>query len=168
MKTPWKFLAQLTSRRPSAKAQESSIGNVMDSKALESEAEHTSALPPRSTVAAGPPAHDEDVSVDQGAVASEKAKGDDDVAQALEPPIDAEEVQTTPRQESDDSGSEANSLVPKSAATKSPSKPRIKRRERRRRANALSPQCIFKAYNPRRHATCSSMKWQHSTRKSKC
>ncbi|WP_244427768.1 hypothetical protein [Sinorhizobium fredii] len=108
----------------------------MDSKALESEAEHTSALPPRSTVAAGPPAHDEDVSVDQGAVASEKAKGDDDVAQALEPPIDAEEVQTTPRQESDDSGSEANSLVPKSAATNWPSKPRIKRREPGIRANA--------------------------------
>ncbi|WOS65595.1 hypothetical protein [Sinorhizobium fredii] len=136
MKTPWKFLAQLTSRRPSAKAQESSIGNDTDSKALESEAEHTSALPPRSTVAAGPPAHNEGVSVDQGAVASEKAKGDDDVAQALEPPIDAEEAQTTPRQESDHSGSEANSLVPKSAATKPPSKPRIKRRERRRRANA--------------------------------
>ncbi len=108
----------------------------MDSKALESEAEHTSALPPRSTVAAGPPAHDEDVSVDQGAVASEKAKGDDDVAQALEPPIDAEEAQTTPRQEFDHSGSEANSLVPKRAATKSQSKPRIERRERRRRANA--------------------------------
>ncbi|MDW9488128.1 hypothetical protein GOA59_18155 [Sinorhizobium meliloti] len=27
MKSPWKFLAQLTSWRPSAKAQESSIGN---------------------------------------------------------------------------------------------------------------------------------------------
>ncbi|ASY60755.1 putative 21.7 KDA protein IN SYRB 5'REGION (ORF4) (plasmid) [Sinorhizobium sp. CCBAU 05631] len=63
-------------------------------------------------------------------------KGDGDVAQALRPPIDAEEVQTTARHEADHSGAEANSLVTKSAAAKSPSKPRIKRRERGERANA--------------------------------
>ncbi|WP_373414741.1 hypothetical protein [Ensifer aridi] len=137
MKTPWKFLAQLMSRRPSAEAQESSIGNDTDSEALEIEVDHTSALPPSSTVAASPPAHGEDVSVDQESVASDKAKGDGDVAQTLKSPIDAEEPQTTARQEADHSGAEANSSVPKSAAsTKQQSKPRIKRREREKRANA--------------------------------
>ncbi|MCO5966440.1 hypothetical protein [Sinorhizobium meliloti] len=130
MKTPWKFVAQLMSRRPSAEAQESSIRN--DTGALESEVEHTSALPPSSTLAASPP---EDVSVDQGSVASDEAEGDG--AEALTPPTDAEEAQTTARHEDDHSGAEANSLVPKSAAsTKSQSKPQIERREREKRASA--------------------------------
>lgn len=136
MKTPWKFLAQLTSRRASAKAQESSMGNDTDSQALESEVD-TSAHPISSTVAAGPPAHGEDILVDQGSVTSDKAKGDDEAAQALKPTIDAEESQRTPRHHADHSGAEPNSLVPKTAAsTKSQSKPRVKRRERGKRANA--------------------------------
>ncbi|WP_081160611.1 hypothetical protein [Ensifer aridi] len=136
MKT-WKFLAQLMSRRPSAEARESSIGNDTDSKALEREVDHTSALPPSSTVAASPPAHDEDVSVDQGSVVLDKAKGDGDVAQALKPPIDAEEAQTTARHQADHSGAEAHSLVPKSLANAtSQSKPRVKRRERKKKADA--------------------------------
>ncbi|MFC0804595.1 MULTISPECIES: hypothetical protein [Sinorhizobium] len=137
MKSPWKFLVQLTSRRPSVKAQESSIGNDTDPKALESEVEHTSALPPNSRVAASPPAHDEDISVDRGSVASDRAKDDDDVAQALGPPIDADEAQTPAPNKVDHSGAEANSLAPKStASTKSQRKPRIKRREHGKRANA--------------------------------
>ncbi|WP_037382709.1 hypothetical protein [Sinorhizobium americanum] len=129
MKTPWKFLAQLTSRRPSAKAQQSSIGNSADSKAFESEAEHTPALRLSLRIAASPPAHDEEVSVDQASMASEKAKGDDDVAQALKQAIDAEEAQPTARHDVNHSGAEANSLVPKTAAsTRSHDKPRVKRR----------------------------------------
>ncbi|MDK1376492.1 MULTISPECIES: hypothetical protein [unclassified Sinorhizobium] len=136
MKSPWKFLTQLTSRRPSAKAQESSIGNDTDPKALESEVEHRSALAPNSMVAI-PPAHDEGVSVEQGLIASDKAKGDDDVAQALKPPNDAEEDETPARHEADHSGAEANSLVSKStASTKSQSKSRNKRREGGKRVDA--------------------------------
>ncbi|PDT50838.1 MULTISPECIES: hypothetical protein [Sinorhizobium] len=139
MKTPWKFLAQLTSRRPSAKAQQSSIGNSADSKAFESEAEHTPALRLSLRVAASPPAHDEEVSVDHASMASDKAKGDDDVAQALKQAIDAEAAQTTARHQVDHSGAEANSLVPNSAAsTKSHGKPRVKRRERGKNANGES------------------------------
>jgi len=140
MKTPWKFLAQLTSRRPSAKAQQSSIGNSADSKAFESEAEHTPALRLSLRIAASPPAHDEEVSVYHGPMASDKAKGDDDdVAQALTQAIAAEEAQTTARHDVDHSGAEANSLVPKSAAsTKSHGKPRVKRRERGKSANGES------------------------------
>ncbi|WP_028054547.1 hypothetical protein [Sinorhizobium medicae] len=131
MKAPWKFLAQLTSRRPSAKAQESSLGNDADPKAHGGEVEHTSALPPNSTIAASPPAREEDVSVDQGSVAfghSDKTKGDDVVSQALEPPIDAEEAQTLGPYEADHLGAEANLLVPQSAArTKLESKQRGQR-----------------------------------------
>ncbi|ASQ15071.1 hypothetical protein [Sinorhizobium meliloti] len=139
MKAPWKFLAQLTSRRQSAKAQDSSLGNDTDPKAHGGEVEHTSALPPNSTVAASPPTHEEDISVDQGSVAfghSDTTIGDDVASQALKPAIDAEEAQTPARHEPDHSGAEANSLVPKSAAsTKLESKPPIKRRDRGKRAN---------------------------------
>lgn len=139
MKAPWKFLAQLTSRRPSAKAQESSLGNDTDPKAHGGELEHTSALPPNSMVLASPPAREEDDSVDERSAAfghSDKMIGDDVVSQALKPPIDAEEAQTPARHEADHSGAEANSLVPQSAAsTKLESEPRIKRRDRGKRGH---------------------------------
>ncbi|MDX0604756.1 hypothetical protein GOD78_26860 [Sinorhizobium medicae] len=137
MKAPWKYLARLTSRRPSAEAQESPVGKDTAPKTLESEGEHTSALPPNSTAGVSPPAHEEDLSADQGSVASDKVKADDDVAtHALKPPIDAEEAQTPTRDEVDHRGPEAFSTVPKSTAnTKSQSKPRIKRRGRGKRAN---------------------------------
>ncbi|AUX79499.1 MULTISPECIES: hypothetical protein [Sinorhizobium] len=136
MKAPWKFFAQLTSRRPSAKAQQSPIGNDTDPKAIESEVDHTSAIPLNSTVSASPPAHGEEVSIDQGPVASDQAKGDDDVAPALTSPIDAEEAQTPARLEAHNSGAEARSLLPKSRNTKSLRKPRNKRGERGKRAKA--------------------------------
>ncbi|TWA12520.1 hypothetical protein FB005_14817 [Sinorhizobium medicae] len=137
MKAPWKYLARLTSRRPSAEAQESPVGKDTAPKTLESEGEHTSALPPNSTAGVSPPAHEEDLSADQGSVASDKVKADDDVTtHALKPPIDAEEAQTPTRDEVDHRGPEAISTVPKSTAnTKSQSKPRIKRRGRAKRAN---------------------------------
>ncbi len=134
MKTPWKFLARLTSRRPSAKAQGSSIGNDTDPKAPESEVD-TSAHLTSLTIAASPPADDEDISADQGSVASVKMNSDDDVAQALKPPIHTELAQTAARHEAGHSGAEASSLVPKRAAsTKSQSKPLVKRRERMKSA----------------------------------
>ncbi|WP_026186906.1 hypothetical protein [Ensifer sp. BR816] len=136
MKAPWKFLAQLTSRRPSAKAHQSSIRNDTDPKALESEVENTSAIPPNSAVSASPTGHNEDVSIDQGPVASDQAKGDDDVAPALTPPIYAEEAQTPARLETDNSDAEVTSLAPKSTNTRSQRKPRKKHRKRGKRAKA--------------------------------
>lgn len=136
MKAPWKYLARLTSRRPSAEAQESSIGSDTDPTVRGSEVEHTPAPPSNSTVAVSPPPDEEDASLDQGTVASDQAKADDGATQALKPPIDAEEARTQARDEANHSGAEENSLVPKSTAnTKSQSKPRIKRRERGKRAN---------------------------------
>jgi len=117
--------------RSSAKAQQSSAGNETGSKTLQIEVEHTSALPSSPTVATSPPAQDEDVSIDQGPIASDKAKGRNDVAQALEPPAGADEAQASVRDEAGGLGTEASSLVEKSApSAKSQSKPRIRRGER--------------------------------------
>ncbi|WP_457811107.1 hypothetical protein [Sinorhizobium meliloti] len=137
MKTPWKFLARLNLGRSSAKTQQSSAGNETGSKTLQIEGEHTSALPSSPTVAASPPAQDEDVSIDQGPIASDKAEGRNDVAQVLEPPTGADEAQASVRDEAGDSGTEASSLVEKSAPSAKPqSKPRIRRGERGKSANA--------------------------------
>lgn len=132
MKTPWKFLVQLTSRRRPAKAQESSIGQDTDPETIESEPEHRSALPSRSTEASGTPDHTEDVPVDQVSEASNKAQVDPDVAQALGlSVVDVEQPQTPARDEIHQSGAETDVLLPKGeAGTKSPGKPRLKRRDR--------------------------------------
>ncbi|MQX77639.1 hypothetical protein [Sinorhizobium medicae] len=134
MKTPWKFLARFNLGRSPAKAQHSSAETGF--KTLQIEVEHTSALPSSPTVAANPPAQDEDVSIDQGPIASDKAKGRNDVAQVLEPPTGADEAQASARDEAGDFGTEASSLLEKSApSAKSQSKPRIRRRERGKSAN---------------------------------
>ncbi|MDX0185588.1 hypothetical protein [Sinorhizobium meliloti] len=137
MKTPWKFLARLNLGRSSPKAQPSSAGNETGSKTLQIEVEHTSALTSSPAVAANPPAQDEDVWIDQGPIASDKAEGRNDVAKVLEPPTGADEAQASARNEAGGLGTEASSLVEKGApSAKSKSKPRIRRRERGKRANA--------------------------------
>lgn len=78
---------------------------------------------------------DGDDSVDQGSGASSDERGDDEIARGIEPPIDSEETQTNAADEADQA--EVNSPAPESAgSTKSQSKPRIDRRERRKRGNA--------------------------------
>ncbi|MDX0575019.1 hypothetical protein GOL29_29755 [Sinorhizobium medicae] len=150
MKTPWKFLARLNLGRSSPKAQPSSDGNETGSKTLQIEVEHTSALPSSPAVAANPPAQDEDVWIDQGPIASDKAEGRNDVAQVLEPPAGADEAQASVREEAGGSGTEASSLVEKSApSAKSQSKPRIRRRERGKSANARV--AAQSAAAPKRH-----------------
>ncbi|MFQ6185223.1 hypothetical protein ACLMJV_25155 [Sinorhizobium meliloti] len=125
MKSPWKFIAQLTSRRASAKAQDSSTSNDTDPTALESEVEHASALLPSSKL------------VDQESSASDKAKGGDSVAQVRRPPIDDAQPHAPARREADNTVGEQPSLVRKNAvSTKSQTKARIKRRERGEKANA--------------------------------
>ncbi|WP_234836390.1 hypothetical protein [Sinorhizobium meliloti] len=139
----------MKSQDSSAKAQQSSAGNETGST-LESEVEHASALPSSPTVAASPPAQDEDVWIDQGPIASDKAEGHNDAAQVLEPPTGADEAQASVRDEAGDSGTEASSLVEKSApSAKSQSKPRIRRRERGKSAKARV--AAQSAAAPKRH-----------------
>ncbi|AUX78739.1 hypothetical protein [Sinorhizobium fredii] len=137
MKTPWKFLVKLTSRRSSAKALDSSDGYDTDPEALERNVEHTSTLPTNSTQAVSQPGHAEDVSVDQVSVASDEAKVDDDIEEAEKPPLDLEEAQPAARLEADHSGGKTNSTAPTSTAgTKLRRKPATKGREGRKKARA--------------------------------
>ncbi|WP_033055905.1 hypothetical protein [Sinorhizobium meliloti] len=73
MKTPRKFLAPITSRRPSARAQVNSAGNDTVPKALENNIAHVPEPPPSSTVTARPPG-DGDDSVGQGSDRRERRK----------------------------------------------------------------------------------------------
>lgn len=52
MKTPWKFLVELTSRRRPAKGQESAIGHATDPEAHDIDTEQTQKLPSESSASA--------------------------------------------------------------------------------------------------------------------
>ena len=65
MKSPWKFLAQLTSWRRPAETRESSIEHDADTAASESETQQTSALPLNPTEASGGSEQGENRSVER-------------------------------------------------------------------------------------------------------
>ncbi|MDK1390104.1 hypothetical protein QN224_32890 [Sinorhizobium sp. 8-89] len=132
MKTPWKFLAQLVSARRPAKAQESLGKCDTDRNALESEAEHTSVLPPDDP---GTRDHQADVPVDQGSTASDRATSAPGAMHAFGRSIRAD--QTPAPDEVHHPGVETVALMPESQTNpKSQRKPRTKRRERVKRAPA--------------------------------
>lgn len=87
MKTPWRFLADLTSRRRPAKPEESSTGRSAHAEASESDAKSAPAAP---SDAAASGAH---VSDDRPPAALSKTEPVHDAGAASEPPVDAEEVQ---------------------------------------------------------------------------
>ncbi|OWV72337.1 hypothetical protein ATY76_05760 [Rhizobium sp. R339] len=88
MKTPWRFLADLTSRRRPAKPEENSTGRSADAEASESEAKSAPAVP---SDAAASGAH---VSGDRSPTISSETESVYDAGAASEPPVDAEEVQS--------------------------------------------------------------------------
>ncbi|OWV81746.1 hypothetical protein ATY77_00385 [Rhizobium sp. R634] len=88
MKTPWRFLADLTSRRRPAKPEESSTGRSADAEASESEAKSAPAVP---SDAAASGAH---VSDDRSPAISSETESVHDAGAASEPPVDAAEVQS--------------------------------------------------------------------------
>jgi hypothetical protein len=110
MKSPWKFLVQLTSRGRPAEAREGSIERDAETTAIESEAEQASALPLDSTEAVGRPDHDDT------------------------PPVD---LVATTRDEVRQSSAEVHALVRENATSKkSPRTPQTKRPARARKARA--------------------------------
>ncbi|APO70959.1 hypothetical protein IE4872_PD00426 (plasmid) [Rhizobium gallicum] len=133
MKTPWKFLAQLASRRRPTETRESSVGNDADTEASESGVRNASALSSDSTEVSVRPDHNENPAVDLVATTtSDEPDSDLDVPQAISPPNDGEEVQRPTRHEISRPGADAHALVPESKPSKkSPRKPRTKRPERR-------------------------------------
>lgn len=134
MKSPWKFLAQLTSRRP-AEAQESLVGDA-DTEASESGARQTSALSSNSTEASSSPDHDENPTVDLLATTTPNETDSDlDDPQAVLPPVDGEVTETSARREVGRSGTDAQGLVPESRTRKEfPRTPRMKRPSRPKRS----------------------------------
>jgi hypothetical protein len=104
MKSPWKFLVQLTSWGRPAEAREASIERDAETTAMESEAEQTSVLPLDSTEAVGRPDHDDT------------------------PPVD---LVATTRDEVRQSSAEVHALVrDKATSKKSPRTPQTKRQAR--------------------------------------
>nr|WP_201009214.1 hypothetical protein [Rhizobium rhizogenes]QCL09380.1 hypothetical protein pC5.7c_513 [Rhizobium rhizogenes]QCL09550.1 hypothetical protein pC5.8a_58 [Rhizobium rhizogenes] len=110
MKSPWKFLVQLTSRGRPAEAREGSIERDAETTAIESEAEQASALPLSSTEAVDRPDHDDT------------------------PPVD---LVATIRDEVRQSSADVHALVRENATRKkSPRIPQTKRPARARKARA--------------------------------
>ncbi|ARM91111.1 hypothetical protein RHEC894_PC00076 (plasmid) [Rhizobium sp. CIAT894] len=136
MKTPWRFIVDLTSRRRPGKVQESAVGHDSDPDARERETDWTPAHPSVSPKASVKADDDEDTPVDQVLVASSAVESDPDVARAL-PSVDVEEPRTAaPDEEAHhprvETGSAPKSKVPGTNQVKPP----VKRRERARKAEA--------------------------------
>lgn len=129
MKSPWKFLAQLTSRKRSAETRVS-VGE--DTEVRESAARQTSVLSSNSTGASSRPEQDENPTIDvMATAASHKADGDLDLPRAL--PVDGERVETPAPHDVSRSGANAHVLEPESETRKkSPRTPRAKRATRTR------------------------------------
>ncbi len=128
MKSPWKFLAQLTSRTRSAETPESAV--AIDTEASESGARQT-ALSSNSTAVSTD--HEENPTVDILPTTTLKGTdGDLDLHQALSP-VDGVEVHTPARHEVSGSGADAHVLEPENQESrKSPRAPRTKPAKRTR------------------------------------
>ena len=136
MKSPWKFLAQLTSRGRPAETPAASSEHDAKTTAIESEAQQTSTLPSSSTEAPDRPYDDETSAVDPVATTTSNETGrDHDATPAVSQPIDDDVVQVETPAEVSQSNAEAPALVRQNATSKkSPRTPQAKRPARARRA----------------------------------
>jgi hypothetical protein len=127
MKSPWKFLAQLTSRTRSAQTRESEV--AIDAEASETGARQTSAPSSNSTAASSD--HEEKPTVDiVPATPFKEIDGDLDLPQALSP-IDGVEVHTPALHEVSGSGADAHVSEPEIQESRKRA-PRTKRAKRTR------------------------------------
>ncbi|MGO7133529.1 hypothetical protein AB9E06_22015 [Rhizobium leguminosarum] len=139
MKSPWKFLAQLTSRKRPVETRESSAED--DAEVRESGARQTSTLSSDPTEASGRRDHDENPTVDLMARTTSEADGDPGVARAVSPPVDVEEVQAPADHAVSLPGIDAHALAPEiQTLRKSPRPSRTKRpgRAKRTRTDMVS------------------------------
>lgn len=134
MKSPWKFLAQLTSRRRPAETPEGSIGHNAETMAIESEAQQTSVLPLNSAEDSGRPDHDENPAVDLVATPSNETASKLDARPPALLSVDVGELQAPAHDEVSQSSVEAPALAPENTTSKKPSRtPQTKRLARTRR-----------------------------------
>lgn len=125
MKSPWKFLAQLTSRQRPAETRGRSIGRDADTEASESAAQQVRALPLSSGEGSHEYKHDENPSV--VLTASNETEREVDAARVVSVPIDVKEVQAPPPHEAHRSSAEARALLVESKTSKKPRRiPRTK------------------------------------------
>ncbi len=138
MKTPWKFLAELASRRRSAKERESSIERDIDPAAQGRDAEQTPTPGPAEFIA---PA-DDPVPVERAVVASNEWVDGREAAQASAQTVDGEEARIEPPSQAH--GSHAGADVPAETSAKSRRKPRLSRAERTKRspATVVAPNAV--------------------------
>ena len=100
MKSPWKFLAQLTSRRRPAEPRENSIERDADTAASESQAQQTPALPLNPTETFGRSGHGENQAVEPLATTtSNEAEREVNAAPAVSAPVDADAHALLPERE---------------------------------------------------------------------
>ncbi|NTJ11626.1 hypothetical protein [Rhizobium lusitanum] len=129
MKSPWKFLAQLTSRGRAAQTPAAPIENDAETTAIESGAQQVPALPLNSAKASDRPDHDETPAVAL------------DATPAVALPGDVEEVQVPLRDEVSQPSAPAPALLPQNERSKqSPraSQPKRSARTKRTRVDVAS------------------------------
>ena len=132
MKSPWKFLVQLTSRARPAETPAASIEHDAKAAAIESEAQRTSALPSSSTEAPDGPHHHKAPAIGPVATTTSIETGHDlDATPAASRPVDIDEGQAETPAKASKSGAEAPALVRQNATSKkSPRAPQAKRAAR--------------------------------------
>ncbi|MDL2408284.1 hypothetical protein PY650_22075 [Rhizobium calliandrae] len=128
MKSPWKFLVRLTSRRPSAR--ETSIGHGADTDASQSDAQEALELPPNRTERSVGSGLDENGSVELAAIDSTEFEPEVDAPV----PVDAD-VQKPALHELRRPNAEASALPLESETSKQP--PRIPRTKKPAHANRV-------------------------------
>ncbi len=145
MKSPWKFLAQLTSRRGPAETRENTARDHADPETGESDARQTSALLSNIPESSSSPNDDENLTADFVAAAtSTESDGALDGPQAVTVPVDGEEDQA-PAQAVSRAAGDARALAPESRTSKKlPRTSRTKRlgSAKRTRADIVSESTV--------------------------
>jgi hypothetical protein len=137
MKTPWRFFADLASRRRPTKTQESSIGHSTDPDAFENQGDWTQLTPSPSQETPITVDRNENTALNQVPVASNEAEGDSEAARPLEPTADVEEARATAPSDARQPRAEADVSTPKSSASVKPyGAPAVQHRERTKRTRA--------------------------------
>ncbi|NTF59361.1 hypothetical protein G6K93_31750 [Agrobacterium rhizogenes] len=138
MKSPWKFLVQLTSRGRPGEAREGSIERDAETTGIESEAEQASVLPLNSAAAFDRPDHNDTPPVDLVATTSSTETGSDlNLTPAISLPVAVEEVRAPARDEVRQLSADVQALVRENATSKkSPRTLQTKRPARTRKARA--------------------------------
>jgi len=122
MKSPWKFLVQLTSRARPAETREGSTGQNAETPAIESDRPQASVVPLKLTQAPDKSDQDENPPVDLVTSPSNEPGSDLDAPPVAALPVEVGEVEAPALDEFRQSSVEAPALAPLNATNKRPSR----------------------------------------------